>query len=852
MAQTYADAPPLRHVSRFRLAEMQGQQDQQPPGSLLDFAPMLLQQSQAFAPQEPPKPRAQSPAARRPVTAQQPAGGTLNGMNLLFGDGPDATMQKTQDAGALNGVDLLFGDDAAPQNAEPSRAEPDAPTWIGRRMQDIRGRHDPREANTETVFDQFPGELRNATGNAAIFGASDAQMGDIIAKQLGDKLIRREQDANGYDVFVTRGPDGQEQRGYVNAPGLDSQDISRGIYGAMPYMVGGAGVGAAVKGAGTLARIGAYGASSGATSIAGDIAQKPMGSEQGIEGGKALFAAGAGALGVPAELIAAKVWGRYVIEPRLFNRSTGQLTPEGAKMAASQGLDPNAMQADISKTFAQTYAKTRDASQAAIKAQEGEFGIPSTVGQRTKIPRQLTEEEAMRRDLYGEDAGKIMRAFDREQSQAVDFAARTRMPSDFRSQSVRQTGTMSPGGITHVQQMPDNAADLGAGIQSGMRHARTMAEAGETAAWDAVTDVLPKKEAFDLLPDALAGRLGGVRVTAEMPKAAAMAKALDDYISGKAFSDPVAKVLQQSPVKTVDEMRRQLLGMYKGAADPTDQMAAKAIYDGFNDWIDQASQKLLIAGDPAAAANLRIARDTTRTMQNLFNPAIKGSPSPAGKLISALMDADSPERAAQILFGPSSSTTPSSIKPGAIEALRAMKAALQKYADPRIAGDTLADLKIAYWAHLVQSNKGAAHSPTVMLNNIKAAFANQRTMLQELFSPEELGQIRRLGAEFERITYKDPNPSGSGYTAAVLTKQFFGKLLDIIPFAREAFEYSGVPAAYNRVAAKRYVDQMVRQVPGNALPYTSSAGATYGRQGPTIDSQWALDRMARVSGGIGD
>jgi hypothetical protein len=158
MAQTYADAPPLRHVSRYRLAEMQAQ-DQQPPGSLLDFAPLLLQQSQAFAPQQTPPPaRAISPAPpKQPVTADHSAGSALNGVALLFGDGPSATVQNAQDAGALNGVDLLFGDNAAPQYAEPSRAEPDAPTWWGRRMQEIRGRHDPREADTTTLFDQFPG-----------------------------------------------------------------------------------------------------------------------------------------------------------------------------------------------------------------------------------------------------------------------------------------------------------------------------------------------------------------------------------------------------------------------------------------------------------------------------------------------------------------------------------------------------------------------------------------------------------------------------------------------------------------------------------------------------------------------
>lgn len=821
------EAPPLRHVSRYRL---------------LDAA-------------------ARAEGVPLPAAA---GANELDGMELLFGSdgpspetvqspGPNPGVPEQQRAAPpqLDGMDLLFGDDNAGAAVRPEidpNAEPDAPTWWGRRMQDVRGRRDPRETQTGTVFDQFPGELSYPTGRAAIAGASDAQMADIIEKQLGERFIRREKDANGYDVFVTRGADGGEQRGYVNAPGLDSQDISRGIYGAMPYMVGGGAVGAAAKGVGGLVRAGLYGATGGATSIAGDISQIPMGSEQGVEWTKAALAAGASALGVPAEWLAAKAWGRFVIEPRLFDRSTGKLTSEGAKLAQAQGLDPAAMQADIAKTFAQTYAKTRDASQAALKAEQGEFGIPSSVGQRTKDREQLLFEEGARYNLYGDKARDTMTAFDTRQSQAVDFAARTRLPSDFRSQAVAQTGTMNPAGITNVTQMADNAADLGTGIQNGMRHARGKAEAGEEAAWAAVTDMLPKKDAFDLLPQHLAGRLGGMRVTPEMPKAAAMAKALDDYIEGKAFAEPVAKVLQQSPVKTIDEMRRQLLGMYKGAADNTDKAAAKAIYDGFNDWIDDAAAKALMAGDPAAAANLRIARDTTKTMQVLFSPSVRGKPSPAARLMSELMDADSPERAGQILFGPASSTSPSSIKPGAIEALKSMKAALKKYADPRIAGDTISDLKIAYWAKLVQSNKGVAHSPQIMLNNINAAFANQRTMLQELFTSAELGQIRRLAKQLETITYKDPNPSKSSFGVAAFTKQFFGKLLDMVPFAREAIEYTGVPGAVQGQAARRAVDQEVRRIPRNALPFTSTTGATYGRQIPESPptTEGARRRMARI------
>lgn len=803
------EAQPLRHVSRYRLLE--------------------------------------AAARAEGIPYPTPASGNeVDGLELLFGsDGPAPSIDKAQAAPPaaseaqpaipeINGEDLLFGDSTAPaerRRAPSPYAEPDAPTWLGRRAQDIRGRTDPREANTPTVFEQFRGKvnLTDPAAAGALFGSSDAQLADILQNQLGDRFIRREKDANDYDVLVTRGDDGSEQRGYVNAPGLDGDDIGRGILGAVPYALGGGLVGGAAKGLGWLGRMGAYGSTAGGTSIAGDLAQTSLGSEQGVELGKAGIAAAAGLLGVPAEWLASKAWARFVIEPKLFNRSTGTLTPEGQRLAQSQGLDPAAMQADIAKTFAQTYSKTREASQAALAAERGEFGIESSAGQRSKDPWQLTQEEAMRRNLHGEKARDTMQAFDARQSQAVDFAARTRMPSDFRTQATKQTGTMSPQGITNVQQMPE-PADLGLSIQDGIKHARANAKAGERQAWEDVTDILPMQAAFDLLPDSIAGRLGGVRVTNDMPKASAMAKVLDDYVEGKAFNEPVAKVLQQSPVKTIDEMRRQLLGMYKGATDPTDAGAAKAIYDGFNDWIDAAAEKSLLAGSPEAAAKLRIARDTTKTMQELFSPSVKGQKTPAANLIRELEASDTPERAVQILFGPASSANPSTIKNGAVQALRSMKAALQKYADPRIAGDTIADLKIAQWARLVQNKQGNPHTPQNMLNNINAALASQRTLMRELYSPAEIRQIRRLAAQLERIVYKPPNASGSGYTAAGLTKQFFGKLLDAIPAGRALYEFSGVPKALGTAAARRAVNQSIAPTPRNALPYTSAAGATYGRR----------------------
>lgn len=701
--------------------------------------------------------------------------------------------------------------------------------WIA---ETIKGKQDPQYAGTPRLTEQFRSELSNSVGAGALFGSSDAQMADIIEHQLGDKFIRREKDANGYDVFVTRGPDGQEQKGYVNIPGFEGEDVARGILGAVPYVVGGTAIGAATRPLGWGLRALAQGSGAALASISGDLAQIPLGSEQGVETTKAGITGAMGSASVPLAAAGSAVWRKFVTEPRLFNRATGKLTEKGAEVARSAGLVPEDMEAEIAKTFAQTYARTGKATEAAVKAQEGEFGIPSSAGQRSKDPWHLTQEEAMRRNLYGEKARDTMQAFDKQQAEAVDFAARTRLPTTFRAETGAEAGTMNPKGLTDARPIP-STSELGEGIQGAFKGAREAAKEAEGEAWDSVGDMLPRTGAFALLPDSLAGKLGGLRVTSEMPKAAGMARALDDYIAGKAFQEPVAGVLKQTPVKTVDEMRRQLLAMYKGASDPTDAMAAKAIYDGYNDWIKTAAEKTLLEGAPEAAANLRIARDFTREMHEIFEPAIKGKKTPAARLMGEMASADSPERAVQVLFGPASAQNPSTIKNGAVEAVRHMKTALQRYGDPRIAADTIGDMKLAYWARLVQNKQGNVHTPGVMLSNIRAALANQGTLVRELFSPQEIAQMQRLAQALETITYKPPNASGSGYTAANLAKQFFGKIFDAFGLrsvaARTALEYSGLPNKYGAAAASRAVNSTPRTTPQEWAPVVTPAGAQYGR-----------------------
>lgn len=751
---------------------------------------------------------------------------------------PDAgSAQNAAPAPTIDGLDLLFGENtqpapaAAPATAEPSPyAEPDAKTWIGRRLQDIRGRSDPRYQGLGDVVSDNP-ELFPVTDQSAIKMAApgDAAYRDIIKQTLGPLFVRTETDANGSEVVVYKDPkSGAERKGYVNKPGLDWQDVDRGLYGTLPYLVAGGLAGRAARGAPLAARALIQGGVGAATSAGQDVAAGAMGSEQGVDPIKMGVAGAAGAVGELAAPAVGALWQRYVTEPRYYNRATGKLTDEGERLARSQGLDPTSLTDQLARTFAQTYAKTGDQAAAAFQAQNVGLNIPATRGQVTKDPQQLLQEKAMRQGLFGESAKSKMKEFDDTQGQAVSDAVLARFQYGSGPVPSKTTATERPGLAQQVA--PDrapgeyNKQTVGAGIQGAAQSAKQVAKQATEEAWSKVGPLEPTKESFDLLRQVINTKTADVAIDdAVTPAAARMAKELDAFVSGKA-PGRVAEILDNNPVKTVNQMRKRLLGFSQGAATPEDRRAAAALYDGFNDWIDQAASAQLLKGDPVSATNMVVARGMHREMMQVFNGA-KGTPS-ANILKQVFGGADSPENVINALFtGPTAE-----MKRGSADALKNLKTAFDKYLPAEQAASAWGDVKLAYVLKLAQNKQGKLYSPQDLLNNLQKARSTQGTIYNLLFDGERryLAQLER---SLERITYKDPNPSGTATAAANLMKQFLGTIWDAIgiksQIGRTALEASGLGRAYGSAAASRAVDQTLRSRPA---PTVGQYGAAAGSQ----------------------
>ena len=720
--------------------------------------------------------------------------------------------------------DELLGGVQASQSTPMKQPEEEG--WGEWAVNTVKGRQDPAYAGTPSVFSQFREDLSNPTGMAALAGASDEQMGDVIRKTLGDRVLRTEKDSHGNQIIVTRGADGQEQRGYVNVPGLDGEDVARGVRGALPYVVTGGAAGAALKGAGVGINALVQGVTAAGTSAAGDVAQIPLGSEQGIELPKAAVVGGFGAAGPVVGKVAGALWNRFVTVPGLVDKTTGQLTPKGIAAAKRAGLNPDDVQGDFAQRFAKSFAETGNDAQATTRAGAEAFDIPVTRGQATKDPYQLTQEEAMRRKLYGENAQNTMLGFDKRQADAIRQGALG--PEKDIGQPLADAPsvarTIAPNRRAGAYEADRNPGPLGDDIGTAVRDTRAAAKAEESALWDdGVRDLEASPHALATLRGHVEDAIQNAGISDATPTLEKALKAVGDFADGKL---PVQEAggIKLKATQSVDDMRRRLGSLMDGL-EGSEKRAVGVVYDAFNDWIGESAKNLLLIGDPEKAMQLVQARAFTKAVRDLFGNKA------AGSRLSNILDgkADSGEQVISNLFG---SQGGKNVNQGTITTLKTIKSALDRFT-PEGAEAAWSDIKLSYWTRLVTGKNGEMLGATAIANNIKNALTRQTSVVKTLYSHQEIREIRKYLAAVEAASFKPPNASGSGYAAASLIKDGLLRVLDAFGLgttARAAIGMSGIENAFGAAQAQRAVSGAVTPKRPNLGPVTAPIGQQYDRQ----------------------
>lgn len=727
--------------------------------------------------------------------------------------------------------ELLGGTAPAMAQPQPQQREEGWGEWI---KNGIMGKQDPREAQTGTVYEQFTDELTSPTATAAMYGADDEAMGNIIAQNLGDRVIRREKDANGYEVLVTRGPDGQEQRGYVNAPGLDTQDAWRTFYGAVPYALTGGVAGKALKGAGLGINTLAQGATAGATSFAGDVGALMQGSGKAPDLGKALVVGGFGAAGPAVGAAGGALWRRFVTIPGLIDKTTGKLTAKGMEYAQKAGFEPEDMTPEFAKSFAESLAKYDDPATAATQATMSRYGITPTRGQLSKQNSQLWKEDAVREGVYGEPAELAMKGFDEKQREAVRYAAFGGSPTSRNATSPKQGigQQIAPNrtdGMTPTNTPP---AALGTDIQSSVRGAREAAKAQEAELWKGTKDLKATPQALATLKDKINSAL--VDETDILPPSLQMDELLSKFIEGQ-VPQTSGKVLQVGKTESVDAMRRRL-GDIVGDTPPgsSQYRQASKIYNAFNDWIGESAEKSLLAGDPQAALNIVKARGFHRDVMALFKPTnADGSPAAAAGRLKSVMNADSGEAVIDAVLASRGSK---SAVNGSVGALQNIKTALEKYT-PEQAAQAWGDIGLAYWTRLVTGKNGEMLGSTAIVNNIKSAMNEQGSIVRTLYTPAQVAEMRKFLFAMQQIAYKPRNPSGTSYGVGNLAREALNKVTSALMankltgmVANAALDKLGIGSAYGKTIAAKAIQSLPPKRP-NLGPASAGVGQAYNQSG---------------------
>jgi hypothetical protein len=757
---------------------------------------------------------------------------------------------------------------------------------VGKAAEAIQGRQDPAFASVPAYMgDTY--ETMQGQAQAKSVAIDDAAYGDILRKQLGNRFIRQEKDANGYPVIVYRGQDGSEQKGYVNKPGLDFQDVDRGLSATLPYLATAGPIGKLTRGVGTVGKLVTQGLGAAGTSIGQDIAAQQMGSEQDVDLGRAgMTGALGGFAAVARPLLAGGVTGGVIgastegdIEDKvvggLFGGAVGasvgkgiervqkprvapgavdeqgKLSGQMRQKAERAGLNPDEMSPEDVNQWLDGVTLTADQAELAAAIETGKFNLMTTKGIRTKDPQLLSIEKDARYGNLGESAKQLLKAYDDESAKQIQGSAlRRRAAEDGRPVDPYKDGVGAMVAPTRNDMVPQQVTpdQFGTSINRGLTAAKDAGDELINKAWKDVTDIVPAEQAMPLMAGKLRSRVGDMVLDSELtPAAVRMERELAAFVGGEAKSGSPG-LIGETQIQTVDQMRRRLLKMKDASSSNSDRAASKAIYDGFNDWIDEIADQGFIKGNnPEAAAALRTARQVTAEVKQAFAPRDPaGKASPAGKIMQGIVDgADTPEGIINQLLGASGPVT--APKPGSVQAVRQIKKVLfdgvrgSKLVDDQVANTTFNDIRMAYWSRLVINKEGKMHTPQMIVNNVEAALRNQGSLVREMFKPDEVKIFREYVAAMKRLAYKDPNPSGTATAlrAAMRNEDSWLKTFFQTQSKRELF-------SKHNVLMSRFYQFLAKKVPVNAFGSRDMVGTRAAER--AIDPNLTLRQQSNPAG----
>ncbi len=623
----------------------------------------------------------------------------------------------------------------------------------------IEGEHDPAFADVEG-FDETAItdlEIRAKINKAKLLGVTDEAFGNMVIEALKKRITKPiEEDKFGNRVITFRGDDGKVRRQFINKPGLDIDDIGRGVQSSAIFLAAAGPLGKILKPLPMLLRAFVQAGGQGAASIAQDVI-----GGQDVDPGKLTFAAGGGAAGEFLLPILSILRDAFRRSPGMIG-ANGQLTKRGEQALRDAGVDPADITAEMVESLKKPdVARAVDDFEVMARAQQDEAGFRSSRGQITQRPEDLHLEQEAREGLLGQQALEQARTFD----------------EGLRGDVVGGIGAQTERFGQEGADLITRPGQAGEKIQAGLREEL---EAGEASIQAAFRDVetskvfprgIPRARFADLSERiqenlASANNLVLTEGAQGTPEALAIMGLLDDFSKGKrTLPDVPFLKLGKPPKQNFDDVRRAINGA-TGDAIGKDKRAMVEIKRGFNSWVKNLAEGELVRGaDPAQYAKFSVAIGLTAKVKGLMTS--RGSKDVGGKMLERLRDTiDSPEGVINTLFGGFTQAP----KQGVESALRRMKQILEKNQP-----DAWDAVRQAYWlklsrgGNLFKEGTLKRHEIDIALGqinrNIDAAMFHQKSLLDILYSPAEIKEIVKFSTATRRAQAIIASPLGSAGAA---------------------------------------------------------------------------------------
>ena len=674
------------------------------------------------------------------------------------------------------------------------------------------------------------GALKVAIGT--MINPNQKAQAEIIKAQIpGSEIVQDK-----YENIIAVMPDGKSF--YLNKPGASQQDFIQTTGQVLQYIPG---YSTAIKLAGkSLLKKSLYaGAAGGATSVAQDVATKPLGATE-IDVPRAVISTVVPTVFEGAvNPIAAKTWKKLVGNPKFVTKTKDGklvLNAKGRKAAKDAGVDPDNIDEKFVKSFSDELSRGIKTDIAASQAGAGKFGFRLSKSQAIGDDEGMAALIEASKGAYGLDAQKAAREFLKQQNIDIETTASNLLNKfnkgeiareDIESagqnilNAVQKNFTKSSEKVTTAYNMVDKDAVFNAGDSNIDVLSTSVQKAIKES-----TDVIDK----ELTPATIKG-----------------IQSINNFI--KKVKPQGKKKLPVTTFQEFETLRKKISALFPAAKNATDRKNLTAILNEYDKFYDDAIDNALFSGDEVALNAIKQARSEFNLKQKLFGVnAIKKNgikiDDRAGKVIQKILnDPDvTPLNTIDYIFG----SAQLGQKQGSLSLIRRLKTIFggelgEDVSELAARSSDFQSLRTAAFEKLIRdSSRNGTFNPQRFVNQWSTARQKYNDVLKELYDPDELRLIDDFVREV-RKTFKPKDLVNASNTASAMSRtiQNVGRaLVGIFGFkfaniqgllaARTAFDRAR--DVVGEKAAKKLIQQEIIGIGQRATPPGVTAAETVGVQ----------------------